>query len=1155
MAVYSKLSIGSGGGIISRVQQADQVKNTATVLIGLGGTGIDALRTIKTQVHSRLKPDDPEAVVPEYAHIRFLGVDTAEMNGNAPGANQAANNVNTQNNLADMDVMMLDSSEFFSIAHRDVKKALLGGAGLKTRHELDWLCWERIPIPNLSKAGAGGIRQVGRFMMMDKSQEFMARLKNEINAAKCGLQDPQVNIHIFTGLSGGTGAGCFLDVCYMVRNVAKDVGTVTTFGYFFLPDVNLEKIPVSDTATRAYVPQNGYAAMQELDYCMNLQYNGGAFVQEYQNHKRIEWAEGPVDMAHLICATDSNANVIPHAYDYAMNVTAEYLMDFLTDSQGFDLSQQLANFTAKVEAKDKMKNGGFNLSYCVIGAACASIPLREINTYLASHLFEHFGSIQKNIPTQGDVEDLAVRALARDAQSASGIYESLLREIRENAGDDYAPYIDGWTYVRDYDNKKMVLNYTDQTAAKLNRLVSNARSMMTAENKDSLLGRLQAQLALVLRDIRRGPIFAQRMLAAAQDHNLLNLIDGLRRENESRWNQEAAQTDLRETDYNNAKADFDAHCNGMFAGLKAPKLFQTYEWYLMCYEQHKLAMNVYQQMDDVLMALRKQVEDINGGYYAKLSRVMGNLIETFEKNRTALDAPGVLNGTNSFATPMMTIAELKKPLDAEVARLNIPNMLDAFMGLLLEHEEDWITENENKITRLVTDFFVENAFAGFADRGITAFLEDKYNTTNAAQLANFVYNDWVQPLTRKARPLFYFNSNWQESDTSRLFFLSIPTASQPIVTAAQMLNANDPDWTPKASALTDRIYVMSSACALPLSSYNNCQAYEQAYFSAPADGCHYYEGKPVEGMRFDDWRKLPSLTPQHLLNLKTAPLTMQGIIQPAQDLFERVAAFDLIDDENRLFKPKEEALEERKALIQRCHTLAETVRTPEDAAAARALLAELTQAGKIPVEPTRYAMRNDGHVEREEDKRRIQKDYFVSSPVLQLEAKESLAKLEKLRADADSAAKALQDAIDRAEKGTRAMNAYCDALFTGVLSLEGRVLLYRESQYGVTSETVLSKRDDAFPFGTIPVYQGFLSYQALPEELRAAMSQKANDRLNADAPEIRETCGKLREALRDDQVNAWAQLAASFPQRGEIVAFLGTLKQRFQIFCLENAVN
>ena len=1003
MATYRKLSLDSGGGIVSRDQQADQVKHTATILIGLGGTGVDALRTIKTQVYSRLKPDDPKAATPEYAHIRFLGVDTY-------------NNDAARDNLEGKGVMMLDRTEFFSIADPGMGATLRNEVVLKNRRELGWLCGEKIDAPGLSMMGTGGIRQVGRFMMMDKSQEFMNRLQKEIDAAKSGLVNPQVNIHIFTGLTGGTGSGCFLDVCYMARNIANSIGGVSILGYFFLPDVNLEKIPVGDPVPRAYIPRNGYAAMQELDYCMNLQYNGGAFVQEYQNHKRIEWNEAPVDMAHLICAPNASANLLPHGYDYAMDVTAEYLMDFLTDSNGqFDLHQQLANFKAMVLAKDTMKSHGFNLDYCAIGGACAKIPMREINTYLASHLFAHFDIIQQNIPAQGDVETLAVQALAEDAQGVGGIYESLLREIRENAGDDYAPYRDDWKYVRDYGNSELVLSYTNQTAAKLNRVESNARSMMAAGNKDSLLDRLQAQLALVLRDINRGPVFAQRMLSAAQDHNLLHLIDGLVQENSSRWNQEAAQTELRDSDYKNAKENFENNCEGIFARLKAPKRLQAYEWYLLCLEQHKLAMDAYGQMNEVLTTLRKQVADISGSYYAKLSRVMKNLIETFAENRSALADPEVLNGTGGFATPMMTIAELQDTLDAEVNKLNIPNMMDAFMSELLANEDAWITEDENKITHLVTDFFVKKAFGGFADRSITAFLQDKYNADNAALLAQEVFDDWVFPLTQRARPLFSFNgTTWSRNQTARLSFLSIPAASAPIVAAADMMQQVDPSWPSKDSALTDRIYAMSVACALPLCAYNNCQAYEQDYFSAGAVGRHYYEGKPVEGMRFDDWRKLPSLTPQSLLVLDSVPMGMQEIIRPAQALFDRAVAFDLIDNESQLCKPDEQAAAQRKDLIERCCTLAETIKTPEDIAEARTLLRKLEDAKKLPVTPTQYAMRNDGYAWNIEDKRRIQKDYFVASPVLQMEIHDILAMLERLQADADHAVRALREAIDRA---------------------------------------------------------------------------------------------------------------------------------------------
>ena len=216
MAIYSKLLLREGGGIVSYKQQAEQEPNTATILIGLGGTGVDCIRTIKTQVYERLKPDVEGASTPSYRHIRFLGVDSHFYSSK----NRYYKNFDRH--------LPLDDTEFFSIANSDIAAAI----PLKQRPELAWLEYEKIPTPMLGDEGAGGIRQVGRFMMMDKSFEFMNRVQEEIKKAKEGLSSPKVNVHIFAGLSGGTGSGCFLDVCYMIRSIAKSLGGVTMFGYF-----------------------------------------------------------------------------------------------------------------------------------------------------------------------------------------------------------------------------------------------------------------------------------------------------------------------------------------------------------------------------------------------------------------------------------------------------------------------------------------------------------------------------------------------------------------------------------------------------------------------------------------------------------------------------------------------------------------------------------------------------------------------------------------------------------------------------------------------------------------------------------------------------------------------------------------------------------
>ena len=1148
MAVYSRLLLSSGGGIVSATQQAQQAKNTATLLIGLGGTGIDCLRTIKTQIHSRLKADEPDAVVPRYEHIRFLGVDTAEKSKG--DQDEQADNLKADS------VMALDDTECFSIANANVKKAFANRRGLEMREELSWLRWEDIEAPDLGKAGAGGIRQVGRYMMMDKSKLFMNRVEQEISAAKAGLTDPTVNVHIFSGLSGGTGAGCFLDVCYMVRHIADKVGGITIFGYFFLPDVNLSVIPFSDTKTRAYVPKNGYAAMQELDYCMQLQYNGGGFTQMYQDHTEVAWREPPVDMCHLICATDASNNVIENAYDYAMNVTTEYVMDFLTHSdEKFGLTEQLSNFRAKVRAADDEKVIGSHVAYCIIGAACACIPLREINTYLASALFEKFSCIGGNVPTKLDVENLAITALARNANSVAEIYNMLYRELCADFDNSFNPYTDDWKFVRDYGNHELVTHYTNQKAEKLNAAVRNSRSMSSTGNKQSLINRIREQLAVAIRDIERGPIFAYGMISAAQSHNLLNIIDGLLEENTNRWNQEFAQDTLRRNDYELARADFEGRKRRSLMDSDQ-KRFDDYEYALMLVQQHELALGCYQELDNILKLLRKQLEEATASYYIKLSRVMDTLIQTFKENRDALASEKIMQPKGSFAIPMMTIGELKRTLDTEIEQINVPGRLDEFMNLFLDHEDAWITEDESKITKLVNSFFVETAFHNFANRTITAFLKDKYGLDNDEQLSNKIYNDWMKLLTAKASPLFYFNSEvWQESQTAKLAFLSIPDSSNPIKAAAQQINNVNSMWEIKNSALTDRIFVMCSACALPLSAYNNCAEYERLYFSSNAAGCHYYEGKSGPGMTFNDWRKLSSLTPQSLLHLEKAPEPMQRLITAAQNLYEEACKFGVFDDENRICRPDEAGAKTLEALIQEANEKASQAAKATDLAGLQDVLGKLQAARTIPMTATQSKMKNDGYAAKTETKLSVQKDHFVAAPAYHSLVSDILQQIKGLDSAAAEAIRNIEEKTAKIGEGSRALGDYCDALFTGVISLEGRVLTYRQSNYGVVTEKVLSKRAPEFPFNTIPVYQGFLSYQAvLTAEDRAAIKTATDDRYNADAPEIKTTGTMLKNELSDNKIQAWSMSAEAVPEKAEIMDFIIKLRQQFSIFCMDNGI-
>ena len=977
MPVYSSLLLDDGGGIISPIQQAEQARDTVTLLIGLGGTGIDCLRTIKTEVYERLIPDASIVSASAYEHIRFLGVDSVSHSARRDG------------------LLVLDEAEFFSLMTREVQQALKNRQTLCQRPELSWMDFKCVEEPSFES------RQVGRFRMMVNSENFMERVECEIQASRRGLIHPRLNIHIISGLGGVTGSGCFLDVCYMVRSIAQRVGNAAIFGYFFLPDVNLSKVPYNNTVVREHILKNGYAAMQELDYCMSLPRNSGNFEQIYQGGKKIAWNEPPVDMCHLICATDHNNNVIPDAYNYAMNVTAEYVMNFLTEAgELFDLNRYLSTFMPRVNQVDARKTFGAQMAYCVIGASCASIPLREINTYLASELFDKFSAIKVNMPRKGDVEALAVSSLAKGAQSPGRIYSAIYREIQEGFTTDYASYQDDWKFVRDYGNAELIKHYTDQTAQKLNHLESNKQSMLAQKNEYALISRIQSRLKDILKDINRGPIFAYRMLVASESHNLLNVIAGLIHENQVKWDQEKAQEALRLKDYENAKSDFEKKRKRLFFANNA-KRFKAYEFYLLLLEQHILNVAVYEALDEVLRKLKGQIEDVTASYYVKLNHVMETLITTFEHNKKTLSVSGGTQKRNSFEVPVMTIAELRTSLDAEIAAINVPCMLDSFMNLLLQNEEAWIQEDENRILRLVTDFFVKSAFNGFANKTITDFLRDKYTAKTGgmvtnAQLIELIYEDWMKTLTDKASPLFPFSQSiWPQSNSSRLAFLSFPAISAPIQSAAQKMHGMNKLWELKPSALTDRIYVMCSACGLPLSAYNNCSAYEKMFFATKESGSHYYEGKKSETMKISNRSRLPLVTPRSLLDVDTAPQRLKDMIQEIDVLYDKARKFGILDDDSRFYEPDKDAISALNRCCDVCEKTKEETNKAQDIPALQRELAAVKQAEQIRMHATAMTLPQDGFRDTTQNILRIQKDYFFASPALHAVVSQRVDLIEK----------------------------------------------------------------------------------------------------------------------------------------------------------------
>ena len=1102
---YDALRLTKGGGLTAGTMKP--AGDGLHLFLGLGGTGIECLRTLKTRAREWL-------ALSELAEAPFslFGIDTDDYSRTAGEF-----------------LLPLEEQEFLWLHYPGNL-----GPHLRDRTDLAWLQWNEIPD---LETGRPVCRQHSRFFLMEHWQELSDRLLDQLQKLRSRAPQLPIFVHVITSMSGLAGSGCFLDLCYLLRKLVEVHGLERVFlcGWFFLPETILSRIPDSDVSSFRFVSINSYAALRELDYCMNLPENGSSFTQVYKNGMSVPWDRPPVDLACLVGLPEQDPY---RGYRKAMENLVQYLMGQLL-YPGF--AGRIADFQQRAGQAWQNRTDGSRPVYGLLQSNAAMAPLREVQTNLAALLFEKWNPLLSHLPAKQDVEQLICRAFG--SQHIGDLYQTLYFRLTERADDGYTPYPDGWKYVRENGNSRFVQHYTDQTANKLGQITSNQKSLLELGNQESIVAKICRQLNDAVVDLDRGPSYAWQTLNAAQSHNLLNIVDGLIRENTERQSQEAAQHNLRHTDYENAKAAFDG-ATGLFSN--PGRAFGAYEFYLKALEQHDRMMGVYDAMDKMLRNLRRQLEELAAGYYVRLARVVETLMNSFKENYTLLVGKQQLKTTH-FGTPMMSIEDLRPMLDRAVEEMNLRNKMQEFMEMLLQNSDQWLQEDERKITKLVTRFLVKDTFSEFASRTITSYLSIKYHTDNVDVLTQKIYDDWMLPLDNRAQPLFYLNGHiW--SQVSELKQVSVPAEAAPVRMAAE--NAAAPlAWDIKPSQLTDRIYVMRTACALPLAAYQKCETYERDAYSIPEAGRHYYEGKGTEKMPFGNWQDLPTLTPLCLLPA-TLPDKLTKMVKRVRSVFEQARAAGLIGDEGQLYEQDTAAVQK---LLEDAATLRQGLKNAAGLPEAEKVLKQLEEvAGStLPMLPTEQKLLCDGYVPTQEARDIIMLDYLYQAParIAELEVRLDLQK--QLEGQVQEEIQQLKNTIYQLGKGARLQDAFFDAVFTDVIHLEGRVAVFIKQVSGISTEIYLSKRGEEFPFASIPVYQAFLSAQAMSEEDQKQMTRQVDDIYNTNAPILKENGARLKDELSVEQIQSWIQRAGDFPETAEITAFLTKLKQRFDLFCGE----
>lgn len=821
------------------------------LVIGLGGTGTDALLRIKNMMLKRFNTQegkDGKAILP--SNISLLAVDTD----------------------AGVNVKSVGGTRFDS--HTEV--ALLSdpaiGAKIKARHAWPdhiktWLN-PAIQPPSSIGTGAAGVRQLGRLLLFNDISSVVSRMENKLRSllANAPRRIP-VHVVVVSGISGGTGSGTFIDTGYLVRavmdKILPSIDRVNITAYLFLPDVNISN-PDLPASCQDYIKSNGVAALKELDYLMNINNRTamndnkkeGRFRQIYDNTGAkfgIDTDKPPFDSVYLLSSCQRGGTMFTNGYEYALNVASESVVNFMAqdlveDTGGMDLASfdvngvSMADGASGVMPLDNKPVTG-NYIYKVVGAASAELPIEDIANYVTYRFFQKIYHLMDFKPSQNDINNFAISVKMSPNELFKNIKLQLNSRVKMPGGNVDHKTLSNPVARGNFENA--LNNYRNAALSTVNDVMK----LIDAQLQKDILENIN----LIFKDKTKGPFYANVIIIGHSQNN--QRIKGLKELVTESVNQVAsmgsAANTRAEEKRNIAYSEYD---RGNSALLFKEGHYETYKNNLMSHCTDFVDAIIYDKIRSYYVnELTKYLSDINTGIFDvyvtilnKLSSIFNKTGELIVEGRTEVVQSGRVFSWNIIETP-----KILPMLDKMISNYEMDNILDKFLSRMVERSHFWITLNSNSIMDEI-ERFIQIEFTDIVGASMDKILSSNNLDTYIMNVANELHN--------QSEPTFPIDTVvMQQKKEIDYNSISIPHNCEPVRNIiGKYVGDADVQYKINLSRLTNRLFWFRASLGIPMYAYQFLKSYEPEYETALNGnmvGRHLYE------VGFD-WKYLPSLIPE-----------------------------------------------------------------------------------------------------------------------------------------------------------------------------------------------------------------------------------------------------------------------------------------------------
>lgn len=357
-----------------------------TILIGLGGTGVQTLDHVKRVISAKLAPNWKD-------YIAFLAIDTDD------------------NELKNATHLTMD--EFVKVTKPGIQNSVNKGLDAYPKAWRSFVDEEQArELIGFGGPGAGRKRLMGKMKLHYKisgskgvDEEIVAKLadrKNNVLLPFTSKDNGHYEVYVIGSVSGGTCSGSFLEMPALVRKALAKSETenakVQMHAMLYLPDT----LTALDPERAEELMANGYASLKELDYFEGLKMREGseesfAYNENATADLKLSADQDFFTMPYLI-GTRTGANT--GSKQEACETIAEFFISilgtmatagenvFVVDSFLNNALQHIGE-RLSMEGNDELEAFGTDHSrpkrYGTVGFAQAAAPEQIVKAYTIAH--------------------------------------------------------------------------------------------------------------------------------------------------------------------------------------------------------------------------------------------------------------------------------------------------------------------------------------------------------------------------------------------------------------------------------------------------------------------------------------------------------------------------------------------------------------------------------------------------------------------------------------------------------------------------------------------------------------------------------------------------------------------------------------------------